>query len=250
MVNIELVTGYTLAADHWKFFGNIYVFLLALSFVPQRVKEKRTLCLAAAAALAFIAFLQGVGYAAIHFPFQGLPKDYDQGLAWLDRHTPTDSVVLTLNPEVNALIPVFTHDKVELSYILAVVSDYPLLRNCQRLMGGLRLLGADPDRFLKECVFREAAYDRRSLVATGLFRGEIEKGELYTMLFYLTPRPAARQIAAQAEAGPAAIAPDYVWFGRMEKEFAGRRFPEPEQWQEVFRNPSVTIYGRNQSATR
>jgi hypothetical protein len=244
MVNIELVTGYTLSSDHWKFFGNIYVFLLALSFVPQRLKEKSTLCLVGAAILALIAFLQGLGYAAIHFPFQGIPKDYDQGLAWLERHTPPDSVVLTLNPEVNTLIPVFTHDKVELSFVLAVVSDYPLLSNSQRLMGGLRILGADTDRFLKECVFPETSYDRRTIVATGLYRGEIEKSVLYTMLFYMTPPAAARRILEQARARPAAIGPDYIWFGGLEKQYAGRRFPEPGLWQEVYRNASVIIYSR------
>lgn len=244
MVNIELVTGYTLASDHWKFFGNIYVFLLALSFLPRRVKAARAPFLAGAAAMVCVAFLQSLSYAAIHFPFQGLPKDYDQALAWLDRDTPPDSVVLTLNPEVNTLIPVFTHDKVELSYILAVVSDFPMLSNAQHLLGGLRLLGADADRFLEECVMREPAYDRRGIVATGLARGEIEKGELYTMLFYMTPRPTARQILEQAKARPAEIAPDYVWFGRLEKEYAAKSFPPRGQWQEAFRNAAVTIYRR------
>ncbi|MDD5627708.1 MAG: hypothetical protein PHU21_01495 [Elusimicrobia bacterium] len=245
MVNIELVTGYPLQAEHWKFFGNIYVFLLALSFVPRRAQDRPGLWLGAASALVFAAFLQGLAYAAIHFPFQGLPKDYDEGLAWLQSRTPKDSVVLTLNPEVNALIPAFTHDKVELSYILAVVSDYPLLDNAERLLGGLRLLGADADRFLRDTLWRESPYERRSIVATGLARGEIEKGELYTMMFYMTPRPEARRIMDAAKAAPAELAPDYIWFGGLEQEYAGKGFPKRGQWEEAFRNASVTIYRRS-----
>jgi hypothetical protein len=101
---------------------------------------------------------------------------------------------------------------------------------------------------MKECLFSKR-YDFNSRIALDaeLPLSDMYKDELYLTLFNETPQPVARKILAQAQAQPEPITPDYIWFGRLEKEFAGKSFPEPDRWKEVFRNSSVIIYGRMQS---
>ena len=246
MVNIELVTGYPMQPQHWMFFGNIYVFLLALAFVPKSFKRGAKLWRGAAWGLMLAALFQGLSYAAIHYPFQGLPKDYGDALAWLGRNTPKNSEVLTINPEVDALIPAFTRDKVNTAFELAVLSDYPVLKNCERFVAGLKLLGADPKAFFGQCLFHAPHYGRRQVVAMGLPRGRIEKSDVGTLLFYMTPKDRIPVIVAEAEKSPAAIHPDYIWFGVLEKEYARPDFARAERgrWRAAYRNPSVVIYAR------
>ena len=71
-----------------------FIFVLALSFLPERLRRRSAIWQGAAAVLALAAFMQGVCYAAIHYPFQGLPREYDQALEWLQRNTQKDAVVL------------------------------------------------------------------------------------------------------------------------------------------------------------
>ncbi|HVA65686.1 MAG TPA: hypothetical protein VNK24_02025 [Elusimicrobiota bacterium] len=252
MVNIELITGYPMSPQHWMFFGNIYVFLLALAFVPEGFKRGARLWRGAAWGLMIVALFQGLSYAAIHYPFQGLPKNYGDALAWLDKNTPKDSEVLTINPEVDALIPAFTRDKVNAAFELAVLSDYPLLKNCERFVAGLKLLGADPKRFFDECLFHAPHYGRRQVVALGLKRGKIEKGDVGTLLFYMTPPESIPGIVVEAEKRPADIHPDYIWFGDMERQYARPDFARAarKDWRAVYRNPSVVIYARTAEAPR
>lgn len=248
MVNIELVTGFPLQSVHWKFIGNIYLFFLAVAFVPRILKCRTRPWLAASALLVLTAFSQSIAYAAIHYPFQGLPKDYDDALVWLNAHTPDNSVVLTINPEIDALIPVFTHNKVVLAYVIPWVSDYPLLQNCQRLVGGLRLLGADVARFIADCFTSPSSkYDRRSMLAMGLRRGEIEKekeGLYELMLLSYMPESTARTLLSQAQNKPMDILPDYIWFGHLEREYAPGFPRSAKRWRLVYRNRALDIYER------
>jgi hypothetical protein len=235
------------APDNWEFIGDIYLFLLAAAFLPAFMKNCVRPWLFIACLLTGVAFFQSFSYAAIHFPFQGLPKDYSDALGWLDRSTARDSEVLTLNPEVNLLIPAYTRDKVSLGVAAPVVSDYPLQKSLARFFGALRLLGVDQERFIKECLSPAPAdINRRSEVATGLYRGEMEKhGALRTMLFYVTPDGYAREIMRRAARQPTALKPDYLWFGHIEKDYARKGFPSADRsWKEVYRNAEVIIYRR------
>ncbi|MHB2025219.1 MAG: hypothetical protein ACYCPQ_01070 [Elusimicrobiota bacterium] len=245
MVNIEIVTGYSLQPFHWKFFANIYAFLIIASFIPERFKEKPRAWFSAAAVSALLAFLQGFGYAAIHFPFQGLPADYAAAFRWLNRGTGKDSVVLTLNPEINALIPVFTRDKVFLSSGNPVISTYPLLKNCERLAQGMRIFGVNEARFLKDTLWRNANDESRADYRAGFKRGEIEKSTLFVMMFGQTPEDAARPIVSEALTHPFNGAPDYLWFGDIERQYAAKNFPPADgPWVEAYRNSSVIIFRR------
>ncbi|MHB2025221.1 MAG: hypothetical protein ACYCPQ_01080 [Elusimicrobiota bacterium] len=246
MVNIEIITGYPMAPEHWIFFSNLYVFFLGLAFIPRNVKRGAWAWTASAWALVAAAWLQGIGYAAIHYPFQGLPQNYAAALSWLDSHTAANSEVLSINPEILALIPAFTRDKTTAAFELAVLSDYPLLPNCERFTASLKVLGADPKKFFADSLFGAPEYERRQIIASGLYRGQIEKSDVGTFLFYFTPKNAVPKIISQAERRPAAIAPDYIWFGDLEKEYARPNFASAEKskWHPVYSNRSVVIYGR------
>lgn len=261
MVNHGLVLGYQLEYHHWMYIGNIFVFLLAVSLLgaSRGGRARPGPWLLAAGVLASAAFLQGVCYAAIHFPFQGLPKDYDGALDWLQSHTRRDDVVLSLNPEVNSLIPAFTPDKVFFPSGMPTVSDYPLLASTERLLAALDFIGADRERFLREVLFAPPLHTRRGILDTGLKRGELEKTEFYKFLYFTTPAPYAHSLVSRAAAAAGApracprdwldrlespvSAPDYIWVGSLEREYAGRCFSAGlTPSREVYRNPSVTIY--------
>ena len=248
MVNIELLLGYQIYPFHWKYLGNIYFFLLLISFLPERVKKMRRPWIVASGVAAFILLFQSVGYSAIHFPFSGIPRDYDEAFKWMQRNTPAESVVLTLNPEVDMLIPAFTENKVFISNAFPHVSDYPMISNAERLLAGLSLLDADKERFFNECLFVADKRDRHDALESA-DRTAAQKTEVYSMIFLLTPRPKTREILAQAAGHESSAQPDYLWFGPFEKEYAGKAWPIrlKADWEEVYRNGSTTLYRRKKS---
>ena len=106
-------------------------------------------------------------------------------------------------------------------------------------------MGADQKRFLKDTLAGKDPYERREIVATGLCRGEIEKSQLMTFMFYITPSWLVRRVMAEGEGHPLELKPDYLWFGTLEREYARKDFPSTEDpWKEVYRNPSVVLYAR------
>lgn len=247
LVNIELVLGHPLQPEHWKYFANLYVFLALTAFIPERWQAREGPWLAASAVLAGVAFLQGTVYAAIHFPFQGLPKHYDEALSWAKSNTPSDAVFFTLNPEIVGLLPVYAEKKLLAGHPLPVVSTFNMTENLRRLAGGAKLLDLDFERFLQDTVYRrQTANDRREVVASGLFRGEIEKNDVYHAFFCTAPFPKAEEAILEAKARPADLEPDYFWLGHFEREYAGRSpaFLKSKRWREVYRNPAVAIYER------
>lgn len=239
MANLELVTGFRLLPEHWKYFGNIYVFLYLFALLPHRWTAPKAPWLAAAALAAAVACLQGLAYAAIHFPFQGLPRGYDQALRWLDANAPAESVVLALNPEVVGLLPVFTKSKTALAFAMPTASDVPTAENAARLAGALEFLGADRERFTKECVFNDAVGDRRALVAGGLARGTLERGSVKFLVFFFTPMETVKELWAAAR--PTPPEPDFVWVGAFEKGYLPKGFSRPG-WTPAYESDSVTIY--------
>jgi hypothetical protein len=259
MVNHSLFLGYKLVYHHWMYFANIFVFLLFVSLCRDwlAARLRPVFWVLASGALALTALLQGVGYAAIHFPFQGLPRDYEQALGWLQEKTRRDEVVLSLNPETNALIPAFTKDKVFLAQASPHISDYPSRANLERLLAALDFFCVDKTRFLEDVLFKHAppAATRVLLAQAGFQRGEIEATQLYKYLFFtmppesvraLLPEPAGRSCRGEWLEGldfPVSP-PDYVWVGRFEEAQAGRGFTQRRsaRLREVYRNPSVAIY--------
>ena len=262
MVNHSLVLGTRMVYHQWMFFGNIFVFLLLVSLGRDwlAARLRPAFWAAASGLLLFAALMQGVGYAAIHFPFQGIPRHYEDALRWLRENSRSDDVVLTLNPEINALIPAYTQDKVFVAQASPHISDYPSLANLERLLAMLDFFDIERARFLEEVVFRYAPppATRQELAAVGFQRGEIEKSQLYKYLFFTLPPGYVRELLARAPgrapgAGPGdwlravelpVSPPAFVWVGGMERSFAGRGFARrvSGQLEEAYRNPAVVIY--------
>jgi hypothetical protein len=241
MANLELVTGFRLLPEHWKYFGNIYAFLQVFSLLPHGWGALRAPWLAAAILAGAASCLQGLAYAAIHFPFQGIPRGHDDALRWLEANAPAESVVLALNPEVVGLVPVFTRSKTTIAFSMPSVSDIPTEENAARLAGALAFLGADRDRFTRECVYNDDRGDRRGLVAGGLKRGTLERGTVKFLVFYLSAAERVRAVWEAARPDPAAPDPDYVWVGEFERDYLPHGFARPG-WAPVYTSPSVTIY--------
>lgn len=244
MVNINMLTGFLTAVMTWRYFGHVYVFLLLASLAPAAWVKRQALWLAASAGLVFVAFMQGVSYAALHFPFQGLPKDYQAALEWLDADAADDDELASLNPEVIGLVPAYTRLKTSLAYGVPVVSSYPMVRNAGRLVSTLRLLGADEARYLEECVLENRPYDSRGMADLGFKRGELEKTQVVPLLFSLAPESYWREALREAIRNPTPIAPRYLWFGVLERQYAPEGPPKTGRWTEVYRNPSLTLYRR------
>lgn len=242
MANLELVTGFRLQPEHWKYFGNIYVFLYLLALLPHRLGELRAPWASGAVLAAALACLQGLAYAAIHFPFQGIPRGHDDALRWLKANAPAESVVLALNPEVVGLLPVFTNSKTTLAFSLPIVSDVPTADNAARLAGALEFLGVDRERFTRECVYNDDRGDRRALVASGLTRGTLERGSVKFLIFFLSPMERVKALWEAAK--PLVPAPDYVWVGEFEKAYLPKPGFSKPGWAAVYTSPTVTIYKR------
>ncbi|MFA6028968.1 MAG: hypothetical protein WC969_03840 [Elusimicrobiota bacterium] len=220
--NSQLLTGVSIGWDHWSYFANVLLFLLLLSWLPRRWAESRA-WLPAAGLCCVLAFIQGVGYAAIHYPFQGLPKEHDAALRWLEREAPLDSVVLSLDPEVNLLVPAFTPSKVGFSETVAHISDLPLLESTRRVQEGLRLLGADSRRFKKDCVDPYFFPDRRLMDTRSFPACRLVK----TFYFHETLDDRVQALWAEAAAKPLEkpYRVDFVWIGPFERQFIGKGFP-------------------------
>lgn len=243
MTNLELVTGYRLQPEHWWYFGNIYAFLQLAARLPARLGAPRGPWVLASALAVCVAFLQGLAYAAIHFPFQGLPRGIDDGLRWLERNAPPESVVMALNPEVVALTPVFTRSKTTLSFGLPIVSDFPTAANAARLAGAVEFLGVDRARLTDECVTNLDRGDRRELVASGLKRGTLECGALKFLVFFELPLARTMELWEAARPDPSVPDPDFVWVGPFERRYMKGPFARTG-YAAAYESPELTIYRR------
>jgi hypothetical protein len=128
-----------------------------------------------------------------------------------------------------------------------------MLRNTERVLEGLTLLGADKSRYLgDDYLFKATNPNRRDIVASGMARegSGLDRNYVYTMLFFFTPPDVVRQyLANAAAAGPIPDRPDYVWVGYMERELSPKLFPgKGERWTQVYKNPTVALYRREPAA--
>ncbi len=243
LLNIRILTGHYISPLNWAYPGNICAFAAASFFLPGALRGKNRLWRYAATVAISAAFLQGVAFAAIHYPFYGLPKDYDAALTWLKRNTIRDSVVMTLDPEVDGLIPVFTHSKTALAIPLAMVSDFPLAANASRLLAILDFFGVKRDRFLQE--FWEAPpLDRRTMDQVDR-SAEVKLSLMSLTFFHHNPPNRTRRLLDEAARQPAALPDfDYVWSGDFERRYMDPQFAVRRNLKEIYRNPSVVLYER------
>jgi hypothetical protein len=244
MLNVQLITGYELHPDHWKFIGNIFLFLLLISHIPARWQSRARLWQGLSACALLVVFFQGAVYSAINYPLHGLPKDYEEAMAWLKNNTEPESVVVSLNPEINYLVAVFTHNKVLMAAGFTQVSDISREEQARRLLWGAHHLGVDLDKFLKENVLRGP--EQYINIRDFKNRGEVEKAVFQDAHFIMFDREEAFELIKRLKtsAQESAFEADYVWAGNYLRDYVGQSFPAQAPWRlkEIHRNPSVTLY--------
>lgn len=244
-LNLQVITGYTHATMfHWKYFGNIFVFLTATCLLLPRFLSGAASFkpgLIACAMMGGLCLLQGVIFAGLRYPFQALPRDTEDALLWLKTHTEPDSVIASLGVEANTLIPVYAHNKTLMSYPNPIASGVGVEENMRRLAYMLSLLGTGPERYIRECVAGWKPAEER-----GLDRAAAERSRWRILYAFYTPleRIPAMLRRPPSEATGKQFDADYIWFGHLEKDFAAPSFPEaaPVALEPVYENPSVTIY--------
>jgi len=242
VVNSQILTGKDVLFFQNRYYVNIFVLFLVLPWLQKKLRLSKTFWTAAGALCLGACFLQGVSYAAIHYPFQGLRRRDAQAMAWLRAHTPEDSVVVALNPEVNLLVPVYTLDKVGFSAALEEVSNVPLRTIAQRMRSALYRLGADQPEFYRDLMAKYPSHDRRD----GDIRAVPPQDFLRTVYFSWIPKPQiarAWSLAGEDQASYSYRA-DYVWVDDFAKRYLGPRFPRGSRWRlsKVYDKDGVTLY--------
>ncbi|MEK7747128.1 MAG: hypothetical protein AAB576_10710, partial [Elusimicrobiota bacterium] len=247
MLNMQLVTGWNISSFYWHQLAGVVLFLLAASFLPERLRLAQRPWRLAAAACVLVAFLQGAGYAALHFPFQGLPRDYDRAFAWLEENATEEDSVAALSPEVNWLIPVFTRSKTVAAPGAIFLSDLPTLEISRRILHLLDLYRVDRARFIGDCFTSRPRHDRRMIK-----RGEGERQDVFGFFFHFAPAEKVLADLRRAAALPAGSYPArYLWVGPLERLYASAAFlKDPgKEWERVYESPSVALYRRKIDST-
>ncbi|HVA65681.1 MAG TPA: hypothetical protein VNK24_02000 [Elusimicrobiota bacterium] len=242
VVNSQILTGKDVLFFQNRYYVNIYLLFLILPWLQKKLRLPRAFWKTAGALCLAACFLQSVSYAAIHYPFQGLRRRDAQAMAWLRTHTPEDSVVVALNPEVNLLVPVYTRDKVGFGSALEEVSDVPALTIARRVRAGLFNLGADQAKFYKDVTARYPDYGRRE---SDLREVPLETF-LRTIYFAWIPRPMLARdwrLAGQDEKSYS-YRVDYVWVDDFARRYLGPRFPRDSRWRlsKVYDAGGVALY--------
>jgi hypothetical protein len=242
-LHAPLVTGFSVQPDHWKYMANIFYFIGAVSLLPKKWKNAARAWQAATGALLLVALLQGASFAALHYEFFGLPRDIQGGLDTLERQAKLDSVVLSLDPEINSLVPAMTPCKVLISpYNFPLLSDLPLSKNVERVRLALALLGADEGRFVREEILEGRDATRQDY--TSARREGAQSLLLRNMAIgYSRDGFAALFTSSLPLLKTSLLEPDYVWIGPFERQYAGGGFLTAHpRWTEIYKSGTVTLY--------
>jgi hypothetical protein len=235
-----MITGKDIQFEHLRYFANIFLLVLGVSLLARRKSLPRWAWDLAAAACVAVAFLQGLAYAGIHYPFQGLRRDDADAMAWLRQNAPEGSVTVALDPEINMLLPVFTPEKTVVGFSPPLYTDYPLIDLTRRLRVSLALLGADQDKFFAD-VMRYDDLDRRLVD----IRAVPPEAYLRKIYFFVLPEETVRSVWKKA--GDLAAPPfrrDFVWIGPMERRYLKPGFPRGSRFKlsPAYANATVSLY--------
>lgn len=242
--NSHLLTGWSSQAlFHWTWFGNIFIVLLLLR-AAQRLRWKDVTWRWLTLVVLLLALPRANGYAANHFRLFGMRADEEAAFHWLERNTPPDSVVAALNPRTNFKLPVHSHNRTLIAFLLPLYSDISVAENARRIVYGLSLYDVSLDRFL------EYAGDDSGRWAERLWTGAVDAGswgrsKTYSLYFYMLAGPArlAALRAAVRSPRPDGFPAEYLWVGPFERELAGLSPASacPERTKKLYRNASVSV---------
>lgn len=243
--NASLVTGRLVYAPNWRSYGNVFIFLLAISLLPRRWLDRERLWKGLTAATLAAAVGLNVLYAGIRYPWHGLPKDQAEALRWLKANAPADSVVATTSFEAVLLIPPFTRSKTLFGNAAPLLSELPLAENVVRTAYAVAVLGGEPKAFFGRVFQAALEPPKPGALRTALDRiaGEFELG--YSVLFGHVPPPDAQGLVERTLAdGIPSFPVDYVWVSPFDRLWMATDFPEasPLKLERVFATGGVELY--------
>lgn len=224
LLNVQLVTGYSLERSHWYWFGNIYLILAGLAFMRKDLLSARG-WLPAAGVLWLAVLLQNFAYAAIHYPSYGYPKAVEEPLVWLNERASTDEVVASLDYKAVPLIAANTPCKTLLPYGNPIHSDVPVRDIGARIRRGAELYGIPLSDFLaKTDLLSSASLERSAFLGPA------------------TPDEMVREALKEDAPVRGEFRVDYLWVGPLERELLKGSPPTGADPEPVFSNGRVAIY--------
>ncbi len=202
-LNLQLLVGYTIQPTHYWFvileplgviLGVIYFYelfykknivkALSTNFVNKLVSpihnNFKTITIVLTAGLLLHGILMHASYAILTYKDFTLSESQRELFAWLDNNTEKDTVVMTLNPENNILLPVYTHNNVFLPN--ALNSMTPVNETFERMLIAFKTFGVTPE-YLEWLLSNE--YTNGSLrMYTSLKPENYDKAVLHYYLFH------------------------------------------------------------------
>ncbi len=155
VLNIQVVTGFNPEPTVWRIHQLFFGFFLAWAFLGWQaigwLKERagKWSWLVTGTIVVLCLMIVGRALQADIFGFlysrgmARLPTPYATAFAWMDAHTPEDSVVVTPSLATNTLLPTFTHNRVLIGK--AVTASAPEWELVDRLLLSYRLFGVPPE---------------------------------------------------------------------------------------------------------
>lgn len=97
-----------------------------------------------------IVFFNAKSSAEKHYLYAGLPKDWENGFAWLNKNTPKDSTLLTISPLISQLVAIHTHNKLLVEDGHPTIGSQSQEQNSMNTAVLVNTLGIDKDLFIKK----------------------------------------------------------------------------------------------------
>ncbi|MDI6720814.1 MAG: hypothetical protein QMD85_00385 [Candidatus Aenigmarchaeota archaeon] len=129
-LNMQVITGFNIQGDHYDFtfLGPLSVIIIiytfreismnsyknrCMTYFSGAIRNKsREICLFFTILLLAFGFYSHTAFAVNSYKDFGLSREYREAYDWINKNTPTDSVVATMSTEQNLLLVVYAHNNV------------------------------------------------------------------------------------------------------------------------------------------
>ena len=148
-LNIQVLIGYKVLPLHYIKTAIYPIILLTGAYLyslrPISKWRINYLILGGTIFLLFFALFWQIAYSNNMYHYYTLSKDKEQVLKWLNQNTKTDDVILTIDPEMIQLIPIYTHNN---NYIPNAITDIvPLKEIIDRRLTAYHILSITINNF-------------------------------------------------------------------------------------------------------
>ncbi len=270
--NVQLLTGFVPAPDHWKRIISVVIFIILFQMGADLIQRmRRNLPRAAAAATVLIVLLAAaavakkiVNAASLSAGLQpwvaakyAFPPELADSWAWISEHLPGEPKIISPSTMTSQYLAVYTAARPVVPY--GILTPLPMAEIEQRVLTANRLFGVsedrlraelgDLDRVPPECAGPECFDQRLNFTKT--------RFNLYGCYFFREPFNAAVNRACampdeyreamvrryrQTAADWSDVDADYVYYGPHERQFARVEFRKDPRFTLVYENPLVEIY--------